>query len=109
MKMFEYSRYEAENKSQYLIPKSQLNIYRPWPLLFKGQGHFDKNGAKIHKYFSYLRYLKWIFTGELVWIVVIAYQTFFPVIQFQKMFSRAVSKNNDGQGQRSKGTTVIMT
>ena len=34
---------------------------------------------------------------------------FFPVIQFQKMLSRAVSKNNEGQGQRSKGTTVIMT
>ena len=68
-----------------------------------------KNGAKIHKYFPYLRYLKWIFTGELVWIVVIAYQTFFPVIQFQKMLPRAVSKNNEGQGQRSKGTTVIMT
>ena len=33
----------------------------------------------------------------------------FPVIQFQKMLSRAVSKNNEGQGQRSKGTTVIMT
>ena len=83
--MFEYSSYEAENKSQYLTPQWQLkHILRPWPLLFKGQGHFDKNGAKIHKYFSYLRYLKWIFTGELVWIVIIAYQTFFPVIQFQK-------------------------
>ena len=34
---------------------------------------------------------------------------FFPVIQFQKMLSRAVSKKNEGQGQRSKGTTVIMT
>ena len=78
MKMFEYSSYEAENKSQYLTPKWQLKILRPWPLLFKGQGHFDKNGAKIHKYFSYMRYLKWIFTGEIVWIVVIAYQTFFP-------------------------------
>ena len=50
-----------------------------------------------------------IFTGELVWVVVIAYQTFFPIIQFQKMVSRAVSKNNEGQGKKSKGTTVIMT
>ena len=33
----------------------------------------------------------------------------FPGKQFQKMLSRAVSKNNEGQGQRSKGTTVIMT
>ena len=107
--MFEYSSDEAENKSQYLTPKWQLKILRLWSLLFKGQGHFDKNGAKIHKYFSYLRYLKWIVTCELVWIVVIAYQIFFPVIQFQKMLSRAVSKNNEGQGQRSKGTTVIMT
>ena len=107
--MFVYSSYEAENKSQYLTPKWQLKILRPWPLLFKGQGHFDKNGAKIHKYFSYMGYLKWIFTGELVWIVVIEYQTFFPVIQFQKMLSTAVSKKNEGQGQRSKGTTVIMT
>ena len=72
MKMFEDANYEAENKSQYLTPKRQLKILRPWPLFFKGQGHFDKNGAKIHKYFSYMRYLKWIFTGELVWIVVIA-------------------------------------
>ena len=40
---FEYSSYEAENKSQYLTPKWQLKILRP--LLFKGQGHFDKNGA----------------------------------------------------------------
>ena len=47
MKMFEYSSYEAENKSQYLTPNWQLNILRPWPLLFKGQGHFDKNDAKI--------------------------------------------------------------
>ena len=107
--MFEYSSYDAENKSQYLTPKWQLKMLRPWPLLFKGEGHFDKNGAKIHKYFSYMRYLKWIFTGELVWIVVDAYQIFFPVIQFHKMLSRAVSKNNEGQGQRSKGTTVIMT
>ena len=107
--MFEYSSYDAENKSQYLTPKWQLNKLRPWPLLFKGQGHFDKNGAKIHKYFSYMRYLKWSFTSELVWIVVIAYQTFFLVKQFKKMLSRAVSKNNEGQGQRSKGTTVIMT
>ena len=72
MKMFEDSINEAENKSQYLTPKRQPKILRPWPLFFKGQGHFDKNGAKIHKYFSYMRYLKWIFTGELVWIVVIA-------------------------------------
>ena len=76
--MFEYSSYEAENNSQYLTPKRQLTILRLWPLLFKGQGHFDKNGAKIHKYFSYMRYLKWNFTDELVWIVIIAYQTFFP-------------------------------
>ena len=34
---------------------------------------------------------------------------FFPVIQFQNMLSRVVSKNNEDQGQRSKGTTVIMT
>ena len=54
MKMFEYSSYEAENKSQCLTQKWQLKILLPWPLLFKGQGHFDKNGAKIHKYFSYL-------------------------------------------------------
>ena len=27
----------------------------------------------------------------------------------KKMLSRAVSKNNEGQGQRSKCTTVIMT
>ena len=33
----------------------------------------------------------------------------FPVIQFKKMLSRAVSKNNEGQDQRSKGTTEIMT
>ena len=84
-------------------------MLRPWPLLFKGQCHFDKNGAKIHKYVSYMRYLKWIFTGELVLTVVIAYQTFSPVIQFQKTLSRAVSKNNEDQGQRSKGTTAIMT
>ena len=38
-----------------------------------------------------------------------SYQTFFPVIQFEKMLSRAVSKNNEGQCQRSKGTTVVMT
>ena len=29
MKMFEYSSYEAENKSQYLTPKRQLTILRP--------------------------------------------------------------------------------
>ena len=30
-------------------------------------------------------------------------------ISKKKMLSRAVSKNNEGQGQRTKGTTVIMT
>ena len=33
----------------------------------------------------------------------------FPGNTISKMLSRAVSKINEGQGQRSKGTTVIMT
>ena len=61
--------------SQVMKQNTNHNTLHQWQLKYydlKGQGHFDKNGAKIHRNFSYVWYLKWIFTGELVWIVVIA-------------------------------------
>ena len=42
------------------------------------------------------------FKGELVLIMVIAYQTFSPVIKFKKKCSRIASKNDESQGQRAK-------